>query len=151
MKTKLDETNEKILKIISADGRISNTDLAKKIGIAPSAALNRVRKLEDSKTIVSYHTQFDYQSIGYGFLTFVLIRTNGQSTVKKIGEAFSEIPNIIEVHQTAGEYCFLIKIRTDSTKEFADLLNEKIAPIKGVSGTSTIITLSTLKETINPF
>lgn len=150
MKPGFDELNEKILKILSAEGRLPNTDLAKKIGVAPSAALNRVRKLEEGKVILSYHAKLDCQAIGYDFLTFVLIRTNGQSSVKKIGDSLSEIPEVIEIHQTAGDHCFLLKIRTGSTKEFAELLNEKIAPIKGISGTTTIISLSTFKEEMNP-
>lgn len=150
MKRTLDSMDQKILKTLAKKGRITNAELASDIGIAPSASLNRIRKLEEEKFILSYHAKLNHQLTGSGFLTFVLVKTNGQSNVRKISQAFLEIANVIEVHQTAGEDCFLIKVRTQDTAQFAEILNERIAKVPGIAGTKTIIALSTFKEEMNP-
>lgn len=146
MKQKVDSTDYKILKILSEQGKIQNVDLAKKIYIAPSAALNRVKKLEKNGIIQSYHAKLNDEALDRSFVTFISVKTNGQSTAKKIGAELSKIQEIQEVFQTAGEYCFLIKLRTRGSKELGQLLNDKISSVPGIGGTSTIIALSTFKE-----
>jgi Lrp/AsnC family leucine-responsive transcriptional regulator len=146
----MDNVDYEILSCLSAEGRMSNVELAKQIGTAPSATFNRTRKLEQAGVISSYHAKLNPNLIGAAFLTFISIKTNAQSNAKNLARALAAIPQIIEVHQTAGDACFLIKVRTEGTRDFAELLNEKISKINGVAGTKTIITLSTFKENINP-
>lgn len=148
--TSLDDLDRKILNILAEQGRIQNIDLSREIGIAPSATLNRTKKLEAAGVIESYQAKLNGQLVGKGFLTFVLVRINGQSTTEDLVKAFRKETAILEIHQTAGDDCFLLKIRTSGTEEYSNLLNGKISKIKGVEGTKSIISLVTYKETLSP-
>lgn len=146
MQKPLDDTDRKLLAMLVTNGRTPNVDLARELRIAPSASFKRLRRLEDDGIIKSYHARLDSEATGASFLAFVMIRTSGQAGVLEIAKALQREPAILEVHQTAGDDCFLVKTRTAGTQEFTKLLNERIAKIKGVAGTKTVIALGTFKE-----
>lgn len=150
MQRTIDATDLKILETLSADGRIQNVDLAKKIGIAPSATLNRVKRLEEEGVIRSYSAKLNEEALGLGLVAFIAVKTNGKSHAKAVGAELGKIPFVLEVHHVAGDYCFLVKVRTAGTKGLGDLLHESISKIVGVESTSTTIALSTFKESISP-
>jgi len=146
MKRKLDSTDLEILRILSKEGKIQNVGLSKKMHIAPSATLNRVKRLEKENVIQSYHARLDYEVLDRNFVAFISIKTNGQSSAQKIGSTLSKIPAVQELYQTAGEHCFLAKVRTSSTKDLAELINDRISIVAGVASTSTMIALRPYRE-----
>src|SRR5262245_56823029 len=141
----IDKIDRQILQIIQQDARITNADLARQVGLAPSAVLERVRKLEERGVIRGYATEICPKEVGVGLTVFVFVRTNecGSGTE----EALMAIPEVLEAHEVAGEDCILLKVRTKDTEELGKLLREKIKNIPNVLSTRTTVVLHTFKET----
>lgn len=135
----------KILNIIQKDARISNAEIARQVGLAPSAVLERVRKLEERGVIQGYAAEIDAAQVGFGLTAFVFVRTNecGDGTDKVL----AKIPEVLEVHDVAGEDSYLLKVRAENTEELAKLLREKIKAVPNVLSTRTTVVLQTIKET----
>lgn len=140
----IDGMDKQILNIIQSDARITNAEIARQVGLAPSAVLERVRKLEERKVIRGYATEIEPKSVDYGLTVFVQVRT---SECGSVGEALVDIPEVLEVHEVAGDVCYMLKIRTKDTEHLGRLLREKIKPIPSVIGTITTVVLKTFKET----
>jgi Lrp/AsnC family leucine-responsive transcriptional regulator len=142
----LDDTDLKILELIQANGRITNADLARELSMAPSAMLERVKKLEQKKAILQYTAVIDPDIVGQKLLAFILIRTREtEITDTETAAAMAAIPEVQEVHHIAGEDCFLVKVRTTDSKALIQLLR-KIKKNTGVISTKTTIVLDTAKE-----
>jgi Lrp/AsnC family leucine-responsive transcriptional regulator len=134
----------KILNIIQNDARISNAEIARQVGLAPSAVLERVRKLEERGVIQGYAAEIDANQVGYGLTAFVFVRTSFCGT---IGEALAEIPEVLEVHDVAGEDCYLLKVRAKNTDELGQFFREKLKMLPEIISTRTTVVLQTIKET----
>jgi Lrp/AsnC family leucine-responsive transcriptional regulator len=142
----INEIDNKILNIIQKDARIANAEIARQIGLAPSAVLERLRKLEESGVIRGYTAEIDAGRVGFGITAFVFVRTNecGDGT----DQVLAQIPQVLEVHDVAGEDSYLLKVRAASTEGLAKLLREKIKVVPNVISTRTTVVLQTVKETI---
>ena len=143
----INETDRQILKILQENARTTNAEIARQVGMAPSAILERVRKLEERGVIKSYGAQLAGHHIGRGLLAFIFVRLEEMAGEGKAAKALSKLPEALEVHHVAGEDCFLIKVRAASTEALGQLLREQIGTIKGVRSTRTTIVLRTEKET----
>jgi Lrp/AsnC family leucine-responsive transcriptional regulator len=142
----INETDKQILKIIQQDARITNADIARQVGLAPSAVLERIRKLEERGVIKGYATEICPKELGVGLTVFVFVRTSEYSS-SVVENALTEIPEVLEAHEVAGEDCILLKIRTKDTESLGKLLREKIKPVPNVLSTRTTVVLHTIKET----
>lgn len=141
----IDEIDAQILNMLQSDARVSNAEIARQVGLAPSAVLERIRKLEDRGTIKGYEARLDPRQVGLGLTVFVAVRTS--ECGGGVDEALCEIPEVLEVHDVAGEDCCLIKVRTTDTEALGRLLREKIKLIPKVVDTRTTVVLQTFKET----
>ena len=141
----MDTIDRHILTILQVDARISNAEIARQVGLAPSAVLERIRKLEERGIIRGYHTDIDPRSVDFGLTVFVAVKTSECGSVAE--QELSAIPEVLEVHDVAGEDSFWLKIRTKDTEELGRLRREKIKPIPNVLGTHTTVVLQTFKET----
>lgn len=141
----IDDIDNEILNIIQPDARVSNAEIARQVGLAPSAVLERVKKLEERKIIRGYSTELDAAALGFGLTAFVAVRTNqcGGETDKFL----SEIPEVLEVHDVAGEDSYWLKVRVKNTEDLARLLRERLKNVPNVVSTKTTIVLQTIKET----
>ncbi|MCA9833234.1 MAG: Lrp/AsnC family transcriptional regulator [Thermomicrobiales bacterium] len=143
----LDATDTVILSMLQENARTSNAEIARALGIAPSAVLERIRKLEQRGVIRGYHADIDPTALGYGLTAFVNMRTGFGQDHPRAVEALSRIPEILEIHETAGEDCLIVKVRCQDIQAYHALLNEKIRFIEGVHSTRTTIVIGTAKET----
>ena len=143
----INETDKQILKILQENSRTTNAEIARQIGMAPSAILERIRKLEERGIIKGYGAQLAGHAIGRGLLAFIFVRLEDMAGEGKAAKALVRIPEALEVHHVAGEDCFLVKVRAASTEALGQLLREQIGTIKGVRSTRTTIVLRTEKET----
>ena len=139
----MDEIDLKILSIIQQDGRVCNADIARQVELAQSATLERIRKLENRGVIQSYEARLDPAVLGVGLLAFIFVRTDDRWGALKAGSKLAEIPEVLEVHNVAGEDCYLVKVRVADTAALARLLREKFSEYD----TRSTIVLETLKET----
>jgi Lrp/AsnC family leucine-responsive transcriptional regulator len=140
----INEIDTKILNIVQQDARISNAEIARRVGLAPSAVLERVRKLEERGVIRGYAAEVDASQVGFGLTAFVFVRT---SFCGSIGEALAQIPEVLEVHDVAGEDCYLLKVRAKNTDELGQFFREKLKSLPEIVSTRTTVVLQTLKET----
>jgi Lrp/AsnC family leucine-responsive transcriptional regulator len=142
----LDATDRAILGLLQDNARISNADIARRLGMAPSAILDRIRKLEQRRIVLGYTARIDPVAVGLGLTAFILVRTEERVGSGTIGQALARIPEVQEVHHVAGEDCYLVKVRVSDTEGLSRLLRERFGRLKGVRNTRSTIVLSTVKE-----
>lgn len=147
MSEQIDETSLKILRILQERARIPNVDVARKVGLAPSAVLERIRKLESQGFIDGYEVRLNPERFSRSLVAFILIGIRKLSDEKTVGRQLSEIPGVQEVHYITGEDSFLIKIRVANNQELGRFIRDEIATINAVTSTRTSVVLSTYKET----
>ncbi|AFD07558.1 Lrp/AsnC family transcriptional regulator [Solitalea canadensis] len=143
----LDDIDLKILALKQDNACMSNADLAKSLGMAPSAMLERVRKLEKRGIIQSYTTRINPLALNQRLLAFVFIKTSSAPCDCNQDEAIVQLPGIQEVHHIAGDDCYLIKIRTENSQSLVKWMREELGRVSGILSTRTTIVLETLKET----
>lgn len=147
MSLSLDEIDLQILALKQADASVSNADLARQIGMAPSAALERVKKLEQKGVIQQYTVRLNADLLNLRLLAFIFIKSSegpGNATVAK---QLAKIPDVLELHHIAGDDCYLLKVRASDPQSLIRLMREKMGKIRGILSTKTTIVLETLKET----
>src|SRR5436305_15056556 len=139
----INETDRKILKILQENSRTTNAEIARQVGMAPSAIMERIRKLEERGVIKGYGAQLAGHAIGRGLLAFIFVRLEDMVGESKAAKAMARIPEALEVHHVAGEDCFLVKVRAASAEALGQLLREQMGPLKGVRSTRRAIVVRT--------
>lgn len=142
----LDPIDRRILALLQENARISNADIAREVDMAPSAILERIKKLEQKGIVTGYEARFAAKKLGRGLTAFVFVRTEEKGGVTKTGSKLAALPEVQEVHQVAGEDCYLVKLRVRDTDDLGRILGV-LKAIPGIQGTRTTIVLGTLKET----
>lgn len=147
METQLDAVDLQILDLMQSNARISNADLAREINMAPSAVLERVKKLEQKKVIRQYNTAIDPSSVQQKLLAFIFIKSKeGFTCCSDIAAQLADIPEVQEVHHVAGEDCFLVKVRTEDSASLMEFMRNSVQKIPNILSTKTTIVLETVKE-----
>ena len=136
-----------IVKILQKNARISNAEVARTVGLAPSAVFERIRKLEEKGIIRGYHADVDPHAVELGQLAFMFIRSNDRPGALGTGAQLAEVPEILELHHVAGEDCFLAKVRARDAEALGRLLRERLSRIESITSTRTTIVLEIVKET----
>src|SRR6187402_662122 len=142
----LDNIDLHILQLMQENARIPNVDMAKKLEMAPSAVLERVKKLEQKKVIRNYTTSIDPAAVEQKLLAFIFIKTTDGMGCSVTGPALARIPEVQEVHNIAGEDCYLVKVRTADSAGLIALMRNEFARIPTIQSTKTTIVLETVKE-----
>ena len=143
----IDAISLKILKILQEKARIPNVEVARQVGMAPSAVLERIRKLEKQGFIDGYEVRLNPKRFAKSLVAFVTVKLKKLGEEIKVGETLSRIPEGQEVHYVAGDDAFLVKIRAADPEALSCLTRDKIASIAAVQSTQTAIAMSTYKET----
>ncbi|MCT1523978.1 MULTISPECIES: Lrp/AsnC family transcriptional regulator [Sphingobacterium] len=142
----LDQIDLQILRIMQDNARTNNADIARELGMAPSAILERVKKLEQKDVILQYNARINPAALDQKMLSFIFIKTQDIIGVQKVGLLLAEIPDVLEVHDIAGEDGYLIKVRTNDSAGLVDLMRNSLSKIEGIISTRTTIVLETVKE-----
>jgi Lrp/AsnC family leucine-responsive transcriptional regulator len=143
----IDEIDAQILGILQDNARTTQSDIAKAVGLAPSAVLERMRKLESRGAIRDYVATIDPHLANRALLAFVSVKTNEYGPEQPSALALAKIPEVLEIHHVAGEDCFLLKVRAKDAEHLGHMLRKQIASVPGVTSTRTTIVLETVKET----
>lgn len=146
MDISLDKTDLQILDLMQANARISNVDLAKQLEMAPSAVLERVKKLEQKNVITGYTTGINPIPLEQKMLAFIFIKANEGMACGETGKQLAKIPEVQEVHNVAGEDCYLVKVRVTDSASLIELMRSRFSKISTIQSTRTTIVLETLKE-----
>ena len=142
----IDEINLKILKILQKKARVSNVEVARQVGLAPSAVLERIRKLEKQGIIEGYEVRLNPEFFDKGLVAFLTVKTNENANDAEIGKKLAFRPKVQEVHYVAGDDAFLVKVRGTSLEDLDRLIREKIKSIDGICAIKTSVVFSTYKE-----
>jgi Lrp/AsnC family leucine-responsive transcriptional regulator len=143
----MDDTDLHILASLQANARTTNADMARELDMAASAVFERVRKLEARGVITGYEARVAHKAVGLKLTAFVFVRAEERPFTGKTGQALAAIPNVQEVHNLAGEDCYLVKLRVRDTDDLTRVLREHFSAIPSITGTRTTIVLETVKET----
>lgn len=143
-----DAIDAQLLTMIQENARMSQADMARAVGLAPSAVLERLRKLEAKGVIQGFATVLDARAVDLGQLAFVAVRVSGTGDQEEqSGSRLAAVPEVLEVHHVAGEDCYLLKVRTRDAQHLGTLLRQRLGRIPGVVSTRTTVVLETVKET----
>lgn len=142
----IDDIDRQILSLLQENARIANAEIARRVGMAPSAIFDRIRKLEERGVIQGYTTRVDPKALGYGLVAFVSAKAGEMGHSAEILEELCAIPEVQEVHLVVGDDCFLVKLRVRDTDALASLLQERLQTIGGIGSTRTTIVLRTARE-----
>ena len=143
----IDETDASILDILQENARISQAEIARIVGLAPSAVLERIRKLESRGIIRGYTALVDPHAVNQAMLAFVAVRSEQAPGDDSVAHALSQCPEVLELHHVAGDDCYLLKVRARDAEHVGQLLRHRFGRIPGVRSTRTTIVLETVKET----
>ena len=146
---RLDDTDRRLLRVLQADGRISNSELAERCSLSASACSDRVRRLRDSGYITGFAALVDPQMVGRALLIFVevvLDRTTPEA-FETFAAAARRAPDVLECHMVAGGFDYLIKARVRDFAEYRKFLGEVLVQIPGVRETRTYAVLEEVKST----
>ena len=143
-KRTIDDIDHRILLILQEKARIPNAEVARQVGMAPSAVLERIRKLEERGFIEGYEVRLNPREFDQGLMAFVQIRASGNN---QLAQQLSAVTGVQEVHQVAGEDGYLLKLRVADNAELGSVLRDELTALVGVESTRTSIVLNTLKET----
>ncbi|ADY52535.1 transcriptional regulator, AsnC family [Pseudopedobacter saltans DSM 12145] len=144
----LDKIDLNILKIMQENGRITNLQLSQMIGLSPAPTLERVRKLENSGYIKSYHALVDEEKLGLGIKTFIQVSLDfhQNDTIDTFQKEIQQIKEVTECHHVTGQYDFILKVYVKDIKAYEQLIMNKISKISVVKTFQTLMILSTSKK-----
>jgi Lrp/AsnC family transcriptional regulator, leucine-responsive regulatory protein len=146
---KLDSIDRRILRELQADGRVSYTDLAPKVGLTTSPCLERVRRLERAGVIKGYTAVIEPRALGTGLLVFVELSLTYTSPeiFADFKRAIARLPEILECHLVSGDFDYLIKARIPDMNAYRALLGELLRHLPGVRNSKTLVVMEEVKET----
>ena len=142
----IDDIDYQILSILQDKSRIPNVEVARQVAMAPSAVLERIRKLEDRGIIEGYEIRLNPQPFNQGLMAFIQVSVQSSSH-SPLAIQLSNVTGVQDVHQVAGEDGYFLKLRVADNGELGRIIAEEICPLPGVQQTRTSIVLNTIKET----
>jgi Lrp/AsnC family transcriptional regulator, leucine-responsive regulatory protein len=145
---KLDDINERILRELSRDGRISNIDLADRVGLSPSACLRRVQDLERAGVITGYRAVLDRAKLGSGFVAYIGVGLNDHSKASQ--EAFEKAilraPEVRECHNITGTIEYLLRVECADIPGYKRFHSDMLGAMPQVNAITTYVVMGSPKD-----
>lgn len=144
----LDKIDRSIIKVLQENAKITNSQLAKEVGLSPAPTLERVRKLESSGIIESYHMVLNPQKIGMGVGVFlqITLSSHKKHQIQSFVNKMNQIEQVVECHHITGVGDFLIKILTKDIKTYHDFILEHLIEVEEIGNMQSMIILKTYKQ-----
>jgi DNA-binding Lrp family transcriptional regulator len=145
--TTIDELDRSILAILQEEGRITNVELASRVGLTAPPCLRRMRALEEAGVIKGYHAELDPGALGYGIMVFALVslRSQAEDDLRTFEAHVATLPEVRECHMLNGEIDFILKIVAHDLQSFQAFLTSKLTPAPNVASVKTSLTIRTSK------
>lgn len=151
MKARLDSIDWHILRELQQDGRITNVELARRVGISAPPCLRRVRALEEAGLIRGYRTLLDEKQLGYEVTAFVMVGLHNQTEADLL--AFEELvkqwPLVRECYMVSGEVDFFLRCTAKDLESFQNFIIREVTSAKNVDHVRTALTIRRLKDEPN--
>jgi DNA-binding Lrp family transcriptional regulator len=144
----LDETDLQIIYELQRDGRLSNQELADRIGLSPSPCLRRVRALEQAGVITGYRAVVNPAKVGLAITAFVRLRMNSHSAeqVAEIEDRLASMPSVLEVYLLAGDNDYQLKIVVSSFLEYENFVRDHLRTMPALASISTAFAFGVIKS-----
>ena len=146
--TKLDQINRRILQALSQDGRISNLDLAERVGLSPSACLRRVQELERRGVITGYRAVLDPGAMGVGFVAYIGVGLS--SHTKQAQESFERAvalsPEVVECHNITGAIEYLLRVECADLPSFKTFHTDVLGTLPHVNALTSYVVMGSPKD-----
>lgn len=146
--TKMDDINRRILRELSQDGRITNNDLAARIGLSPSACLRRVQELERSGVIAGYRAVINREEMGAGFLAYVAVglSEHHKRNQRNFEKAMAAAPQVVECHNVTGTIEYLLRVQVEDLAAYKQFHTEVLGTVPEVSSITSYIVMDSTKD-----
>ena len=144
----LDRFDQAILRVLAVEGRISATELGRRIGLSKSPAQARMKKLEEAGVITGYRAQLDMVRMGLAHVAFVEVRLSDtrEAALQAFNKAVLLVPEVEECHMIASRFDYLLKVRTADIQEYRRVLAERLSALPHVASTSTYVAMEAVKD-----
>ncbi len=142
----IDNIDLKILTLLTEDAKLPYTEVAKKVYVSGGTVHVRMKKMEDMGIVKGTTLSMDYSKLGYDVTAFLGIYLERSSLYDEVTVKLRDIPEIVKMHYTTGNYNIFIKIHCKDTKHLREVLHDKIQKVEGIERTETLVSL---EESLN--
>ncbi len=144
----LDRFDQAILRVLAVDGRISATELGRRIGLSKSPTQARMKRLEEAGVITGFRAQLDPIRMKLAHVAFVEVRLSDtrEAALQAFNKAVLTIPEVEQCHMIASRFDYLLKVRTGDIQAYRRVLAERISALPHVASTSTYVAMETVKD-----
>ncbi len=144
----LDSIDRKLLAELQSNGRITNVDLAERVGLTAPPCLRRVRSLEEQGVIKGYHADLDASQLGFAITVYAMVslKSQAEADLRAFEEHVNELPEVRECHMLNGEIDFILKVVSQDLQSFQEFLTSKLTPAPNVASVKTSLTIRTSKH-----
>ncbi|MGH1487319.1 MAG: Lrp/AsnC family transcriptional regulator [Cellvibrionaceae bacterium] len=148
----MDKTDQKILAILHRNARVTNPELADKVGLSTSPCWSRVRRLEKEGVIQQYVTVINQEKIGLPDTAIIeiMFERHDATIFSDFEKTIAAMPEVIEAYMLTGEYDCFMKVAVAGTKGYEDFLVHKLYKIRGIKNTRSSLTLRCFKQVYSP-
>lgn len=144
----LDQINQKILRELSANGRLSNIELSDRVGLSPSACLRRVQELERSGVITGYRVKTDPGRMGIGFTAYIMVGLNSHTKASQeaFERAMSHAPEVIECHNVTGTVEYLLRVEATDLAAYKVFHTDVLGTLPQVNAITSYVVMGSPKD-----
>lgn len=143
-----DGIDQQILLLLMEDGRMTHTEIGKRIGLSPPSVLQRIKQMEASGAILGYKVVVSPEKLGFklNVLTFISLELHQDQPIERFRESVAKIPEVLACFHISGDYDFLLRIIVKDMKGYEQLVREKLSRIRGVAKIQSSFVLGIAKE-----
>jgi len=144
----LDSIDRRLLAELQSEGRVTNVDLARRVGLTAPPCLRRVRALEEAGVIRGYHADLDAPSLGFTITVFAMVslKSQAEEDLRAFEQHIATLAEVRECHMLNGEIDFILKIVSRDLQSFQEFLTSKLTPAPNVASVKTSLTIRTAKS-----
>jgi len=144
----LDQIDRRLLAELQDEGRVTNVELAQRVGLTAPPCLRRVRALEEEGVIRGYHAQLDGAKLGFSITVFAMVslKSQAEEALRGFEDHVRGLPEVRECHMLNGEIDFILKIVSRDLQSFQEFLTSKLTPAPNVASVKTSLTIRTSKH-----
>ena len=144
----LDSIDRRLLAELQEEGRVTNVDLARRVGLTAPPCLRRVRALEEAGVIRGYHADLDASKLGFAITVFAMVslKSQAEEDLRGFEDHVKTLPEVRECHMLNGEIDFILKIVSKDLQNFQEFLTSKLTPAPNVASVKTSLTIRTSKS-----
>lgn len=141
MNYQIDNTDIKILNILTQDAFVPFTEIAKKVHVAPGTVHVRMKKMEEAGIVKKPHLQIDLSAMGWDITAFIGVFLSKSESYYKVIRELQKIPEVLSCHYTTGTYSLFLRVQCRDTRHLRDVLSDRVQKIEGIARTETLISL----------